>query len=84
MWQITKSYDKEVIASALSVDFKEDVELIYKFRMLDDDGDVYFEGLSDDCDSAEAFAPLDDYGQPGFGCTEIQYWSDTRNSWETL
>jgi len=44
------------------------------FRLLDDDGIVYFEGfwvpLSDD---ATGFEPLDDYGMPDSGCTSIEY-----------
>lgn len=44
------------------------------FRMLDDDGIVYYEGifvpLSDD---ATGFEPLDDYGRPNDGCTSIEY-----------
>ena len=40
-----------------------------RFRMLDDDGEIYYEGylVGDD-----EFAPLDDFGEPNAGCTSIQ------------
>ena len=47
------------------------------FRMLDDDGILYYEGflIGDEC------APLDDFGEPNAGCTRIQInengaWTD--------
>lgn len=53
-----------------------------QFRMLDDDGEDYYHGLyigpgSDDSTGGElddlAFMPMDDFGGPNAGCTEIQY-----------
>ena len=38
------------------------------FRMLDDDGNLYYEGFL----IGEEFAPLDDFGEPNAGCTRIQ------------
>ena len=57
-----------------------------KFRLLDDDGNVYFEGRiiikGDDIGGGEEdFMPLDGFGE-GFGCTEIQYLEN--GEWETL
>ena len=53
------------------------------FRLLDADGYVYYSGvfvpLSDD---HTGFEPLDDYGRPNDGCTEIQYRRD--GQWKTL
>ena len=40
-----------------------------KFRLLDDDGIIYFKGLTEDSSS---FQPLDAYGV-AFGCTSIEY-----------
>lgn len=60
---------------------KRNPALPFKFRLLDDDREVYFEGLADDCDTEDAFAPLDHYGA-AFGCTTIQYLRN--GSWETL
>jgi len=57
--------------------------LDFKFRLLDDDGIIYAYGYSDDCDSEEAFQPLDRY-MPDYGCTEIQYKNSTTGEWETL
>lgn len=54
----------------------------FKFRLLDDDGQVYYEGYSNDKDSEKAFMPLDNFGMPNAGCTEIQYWENGK--WETL
>ena len=51
----------------------------HEFRMLDDDGEVYYLGRSTVPDS---FAPLDDLGTPDAGATTIQYRRDGR--WETL
>jgi len=53
----------------------------FAFRMLDDDGEVYYEGKSTVADS---FAPLDDFGMPNAGCTEIQYRNGDNHSWEGL
>ena len=52
------------------------------FRMLDDDGKVYYEGkIVGDYDG---FEPLDDLGTPDAGCTEIQYWDKEEQKWITL
>jgi hypothetical protein len=59
-----------------------DNTLTEPFRLLDADGEVYYEGRSTNSDSEEAFSPLDDFGTPNAGCTEIQYFKGDR--WETL
>lgn len=56
--------------------------LDYKFRLLDDDGIIYFYGYSNSCDDEEAFAPLDNYCG-AYGVTEIQY-ENQKGEWETL
>lgn len=93
MWQVTKerthesNYKKAVTVDVKSSDYNEaamqTLTRIYAFRMLTDDGEIIYEGRSTDCDSEKAFAPLDDYGSPNFGCTTIQYYS-TAKGWETL
>lgn len=58
-----------------------------RFRMTDGDGEVYYtglcylpEGLTED-----AFGPLDDFGQPNAGATEIAYLDpENGGHWETL
>lgn len=45
-----------------------------KFRMKDDDGEIYYEGRFIESPGADAsFAPLDDFGGPNAGCTSIEY-----------
>jgi hypothetical protein len=39
------------------------------FKMYDDDGEHYYSGYAKE----EEFYPLDDYGMPNAGCTEIKY-----------
>ena len=51
----------------------------FKFRLLDDDGEVYYHGISDRPDS---FAPLDNFGMPHAGAVDIQY--STRTGWQSL
>jgi hypothetical protein len=85
MWIITHDileHGKNV--DIRSCDYDESVKdtLIHRFRLLDGDSEVYYEGLSDDCDSENAFAPLDDFGEGNAGCTEIQYHQ--RGIWVTL
>jgi hypothetical protein len=57
-----------------------------RFRMLDDDGEVYYHGVvyAEDLDSEEAcFGPLDDFGTPNAGCTIIQRRNEA-GEWETI
>lgn len=53
------------------------------FRMLDDDGEVYYLGLYTGPDDETLFAPLDDFGMPNAGGTAIQY-RNAAGAWETL
>ncbi len=53
-----------------------------KFRLLDDDGNVYFHGKCITDFGEEAFAPLDDFGA-AYGCTDIQYRNE-KGEWESL
>lgn len=57
--------------------------LNYKFRLLDDDGEIYAYGYSNDDSSEKAFIPLDRY-HPDYGCTEIQYKNPKTGEYETL
>ncbi len=52
----------------------------HKFRLLDDDDEVYFEGLSSDDSS---FFALDAVGL-AYGCTSIEYWNKNTKKWEVL
>ncbi len=57
-----------------------------KFRMKDDDGELYYEGImvvtADDGDEAE-FRPLDDFGKPNAGATDIEY-QRADGTWELI
>jgi len=47
-------------------------EYKFKFRLLDGDSNIYFEGLASRNDS---FEPLDSLGIE-FGCTDLQFFED--------
>lgn len=54
-----------------------------KFRMYDDDGELYYEGrILTQSDGDELFGPLEDYGTPNAGATEIRYLHG--REWRTL
>lgn len=68
-----------------------------RFRMLDDDGEIYYYGRwleEDDIDEdtyggEPEFSPLDCFGTPNAGCTELQYDYGKRDAkgkviWESL
>jgi len=59
----------------------EQKHLPHKFRLLDDDGNIYGYGQASENDTEAAFEPLD-YYLPRYGCTEIQYYNDGK--WEPL
>lgn len=83
MWKITYDCTEKKFVDIFGPGCSKNTSgLIYPFRLLDDDGEVYYEGLSTDCDSDRAFDPLDDYGTPNAGCTEIQY--KRGGAWVTL
>lgn len=52
-----------------------------QFRMYDDDGELYYSGYYVG-PGEEEFAPLDDFGTPNAGCTEIHYLED--GEWKQL
>ncbi len=92
MWIILKdhSFDPEDgIASRVGVRSRNcpdqpDTKGWREFRMLDDDRNVVYSGLSSDWESENAFAPLDDFGTPDAGCTMIEYKNPNTKAWEPL
>lgn len=56
------------------------LEMRYVFRLLDDDGEVLYYGLSNDPSSFDA---QDDYGAYA-GSTATQYFNHITSEWETL
>lgn len=51
------------------------------FIMEDCDGEVYYRGKI--AGEFDGFEPLDDFGMPNAGCTDIKYW-DEKNGYTTL
>ena len=56
----------------------------YPFKMFDADGELYYEGWSDDCTTEKAFGPLDDFGRPNAGAIDIRYLNERTGAWELL
>ena len=75
-WKITKNHIGERMAESVEWDEEEHGKgKLHKFRMYDDDGNLYYEGV---CTELE-FDPLDDYGMPNAGCTYMKYWCRDRD-----
>lgn len=54
-----------------------------RFRVLDDDGEIYFWGCATTNDDERAFQPLDEVGVT-YGCTYIEYYNSETKEWEEL
>jgi hypothetical protein len=52
---------------------------VIKFRMFDDDGELYYTG---DLVGGTGFEPLDDFGRPNAGCTSISLFQ--KGQWVRL
>ena len=50
-----------------------------RFRLCDDDGNVYYEGS---LVGGDEFAPMDDFGEPNAGATTTQIFENGK--WEVL
>jgi len=58
----------------------------FQFRLYDDDGELYYEGLCkdlDDVDGDQAFEPLD-WAMNDVGCTRMDYRKKGAVKWQTL
>lgn len=56
-----------------------------KFRVYDDDGELYAHGvLVSGNDFANLFEPLDDFFMGAWGCTELRYKNPKTGKYETL
>lgn len=53
------------------------------FKMRDADGTDYYEGVYVGPDDETLFTPLDDFGTPNAGCTEIAY-RNALGAWEWI
>lgn len=76
MFIITKDFIEGTNRPAITEDQKK--KMPHKFRLFDDDGELYFEGYSS---NSSSFRPLDEYGID-YGCTEIKYFE--KDKWEVL
>ncbi len=66
-------------------DYKGDgSELKYRFRMYDDDGNLYYTGRCSSWDDDDALGPLDNFGAPNAGAVRIDYQNPTTKQWEVL
>ena len=85
-WIITSDHLDKKAVRVTSTDYleKNDAELTLRFRLYDDDGILHYSGRMhpNDDDQMSAFAPLDDYGMPNSGCTEIHIFEN--DQWVTL
>jgi hypothetical protein len=53
-----------------------------RFRLRDDDGEIYYYGKAITPDDGDGFEPLDHFGTPLAGCTTIEYFE--RGGWRIL
>lgn len=87
-WIITKGHNCCKDDTPLAT--KEQLKAIKKagfldhFKMFDDDGMLYYSGYVKPDPDQEGFEPLDDYGTPNAGCTEIQYRNPKTLKYDTL
>lgn len=54
-----------------------------KFRLFDDDGELYFEGRMSGNEGQDEFEPEDEIGV-GYGCTETKLFNEDTKQWEVL
>ncbi len=45
---------------------------------------VVYEGVMWDPEGEWPFGPLDDYGRPNYGCTDIQHFNEKTGKWEDI
>ena len=85
VWITTKdNIDSEAVGTIGPSDAPEELDLetikkhpsVERFRLLDDDGEIYAYGLFIDFtygETVHGFEPLDDWGAPNYGATSIEY-----------
>ena len=55
-----------------------------EFKMYDCDGELYYSGRLIEDDDTQGFEPLDDFGMPNAGATDIHYKNKETGNWEPL
>lgn len=80
MWRITHDLiDEGKSLGVCSRDCTDSALLPHRFRLVDGDGNIYYEGLSGDDSS---FDPLDDFGAGNAGAAAIEYFE--KGTWRPL
>lgn len=75
-WKITQDHlDGEDVGVEGPKNFKTHSDNRADFQMFDDDGVLYYSGTI--WGDYDGFEPLDDFGMPNAGCTEIRYLDKT-------
>lgn len=57
---------------------------VRRFQIRDDDGELYYTGLYIGPDDEDMFGPLEDFGTPNAGATEILYFNRETGEYEAL
>jgi hypothetical protein len=90
LWTITKDHiatgaDKPRVGFGSYKGADAAADLPIRFKLYDDDGELYYEGrmATLDCDGDAAFAPLD-WATADAGCTEMQVAQPGSDTFETL
>ena len=88
IWEITKDIiedgsdnNKTNVPVDLMLDYEH--KMIHRFKIYDDDGELYYEGRATNQSYENAFEPLD-WAMANAGCTEIKYQNNETKKWETL
>lgn len=84
MWEITKDHIEQKDCHIKSMYFShlnKDL-MTHKFKLYDDDGELYYEGMATNQSFESAFEPLD-WGMADSGCTDIKYLNED-GQWESL
>lgn len=79
VWRYSTS-NKETIKELTQKIEEEGSSVLFRFKVLDDDGITYFWGV---CTSDSSFAPLDNLGE-AYGCTSIMYKNKSTGKYEYL
>jgi hypothetical protein len=80
-WEVTYDHLEGTPVSVQSRGFSDDESDEWtEFRMYDDDGELYYSGRMNQY--VDGFEPLDDYGMPNAGATELRYLEN--GTWVSL
>ena len=86
LWTVTTDHlgDKRDVSFGTYKGTSPETDLPIRFQLLDDDGELYYEGRMStlDCDGDAAFAPLD--WVESDGCTEMRIAKAGSTDFETL